>query len=140
MRADSVLGGISRRQKFSRTTFDRTHVMLDALADILTRIGGYLALALIAGLLFLLGNLVFGWRQEGGRRLVLFVIGAGAVYLADEARLYFWPAFVAQDYPKALGLLVPLCFFPFGGTLLGIALAAHNDWVRLAFSVILRGL
>ncbi|MBL9201431.1 MAG: hypothetical protein JNL39_13055 [Opitutaceae bacterium] len=114
--------------------------MLDALPEWLKGIAGYLSFVLAGGFLFLLGNLVFGWKQEGGRRLFLFVAGIGALCLAESARACFWPAFAIQDYPKALGMLVPICLFPFGGLLVVVALFCHNDWVRIVFSAILRGI
>ncbi|MBL9187760.1 MAG: hypothetical protein JNK23_09800 [Opitutaceae bacterium] len=114
--------------------------MLDFFADLLTKTGAYLALGLAGGFLFLVGNLVFGWRNEGGRRLLLFTFGAGALLIAELLRSYFWPAVTALLFPEALGIFVPVILFPFGGIMVSVALIGSNDWVRFAFGAILRGL
>lgn len=74
------------------------------LAHALMTSSSWIYLALIVGgfLLYLLGNLVFGAKQEGGKRLLIYLAGAAISILATLGFIEFYPQLVEHDYPRAL--------------------------------------
>jgi len=100
----------------------------------------WLAVGVILGgwLLVLLGNLVFGQKKEGGKRLLVFIVGCLAVVLATFMCAHFWPAFVSQNYPQALAFCLGGIFVAFGMAFLGASVFCSNETVRACFDIILR--
>jgi hypothetical protein len=70
---------------------------------------------------------------------VLFAAGSGALFLAAKMASHFYPAFVAQDYPAAIGVPVAVLFFLFGATLVVVSVLGSVDAVRYVFEAVLRG-
>ena len=98
------------------------------------------AAVLLGWLLLLVGNLVFGLKREGGKRLLVFIVGCGAAGLGIFTCRQSWPAFVSQEYPQALIIYLGIVFFGLGTAFLGASVFCSNETVRSCFENILRSL
>lgn len=88
--------------------------------------------------LVLLGNVLFGMRAEGGKRLLVFGFGCGMATLAVFVCRHFWPDFIAQHYPQALAIYLGAAFFVLGVVFLGASVFSSNQTVRSYFDAVLR--
>ena len=94
----------------------------------------------IGWLLVLLGNLGFGAKKEGGKRLVLFTCGCSIAAMALIMCRQFWPAFTAHDCPPALAFYLGAALLSAGAALLCASVFSANEKVRSWFTAVLRGI
>ncbi len=100
----------------------------------------YLGILVIGALIYLIGCLAVGSRKEGGKRLVLSVAGSAVSVLAAMGILHFYPAFAAQDYPRAIAVPIAFLFLAFGVSVVAASVFGSTEIVRNLFKAVLRGL
>lgn len=120
--------------------FDQSAATLAVIPSSFGELGLLVVIVLAIGLLYLVGNLLFGGIREGGVRLVVFVVGSGAGGLGWFICRKSWAAFAAQDYPGALGFLFGCAVVLVGVWLLLGAIFASNQKVRGHFAAVMRAI
>ena len=99
------------------------------MTHIFTELVFYICLLLAGCLVFLIGQLIIGWRREGGCRLVLLFIGALATILGAGMIRALQIDSISLEH-SILFVLVAVVFCLLGLLLVVVSIAASNERVR----------
>jgi hypothetical protein len=97
-----------------------------------------LAIIAVGWLIFAIGNRVFGRKNEGGKRLLLFVAGLAFGFLGAFLCRESWSAVEAEKYPMALVFYLGVGSVAGGVYFFGASIFASGKALDEAFETLLR--